>query len=709
MPRKTPTPSAARAAVGRLIADPARRSDAVRWGAAATVAALGIAAFVSTGDGPDVAVAADDDRLASIDVGLAPAARADLDAQDTAAVDRAFDRFLERLYTDDAAPTTRPAQVVEDVEEDGMLTSVDNPFASGEESVVVEASEASASASTEDVESSRASASTGSVESSGASASTGDVGTFEASASASTQDVKAPAALASTGDVKVPGASASIEVGVPAEPEGLVTTLLADEAEVEPEPTTEIVPTAAPAPAETPAAPTRILADGQIDDGGAIRVTVNDSRVVETTRPFYRVAIAKDQLATVQPISPTQLLVTAKQPGTTQIVFWDENDHAETLLLRSGADLRQVQGKLDELLPGEGVRVVDLGGKLGLTGTVSDLAVAERAGRVAGGYGEVENFLDLAGEQQVSLRIRFAEVSRTAGKEFGVNLGYQDPDDVSVIGSNVGQIGPFGFGENPDTGLLDRLRIPTQPGQAVQLFGLFGSGDDTFSVLVNALRDANLLRILADPELVVLSGEEGSFLAGGSYPVPIPQEEGIAIEYREFGVKLIYQPIVLGNGRIRMRLTTEVSDLDETIGVATGGVQVPGERIRSTTTTVELLEGQTLAISGLIRSRTVANKQAVPLLGDVPILGSLFRSVRYLREETELVVLITPRLAAALDEVPPAPGEQWQHPDDVELMLFGQLGGAAEVELPGDDHPRAGGPPRLQTGYTFIEPDPAGE
>ena len=192
--------------------------------------------------------------------------------------------------------------------------------------------------------------------------------------------------------------------------------------------------------------------------------------------------------------------------------------------------------------------------------------------------------------------------------------------------------------------------------------------------------------------------------------MPVPQEEGIAIDYRQFGIRLAYEPVVLGAGRIKMRLLSEVSDLDQTIGVNVGGVRVPGLRTRTTSTVVELRDGQTLAISGLIRSNAFASKSAVPLLGDVPILGALFRSTRYQRQETELVVLVTPRLVGALDSetLGPVPGEKWNHPNDVELMLFGQLGGDAGVSLP-DDADRDGSDDRargndleLRTRYAFT-------
>ena len=455
-----------------------------------------------------------------------------------------------------------------------------------------------------------------------------------------------------------------------------------------------------------------LVAAGQIVDG-RFAVVVNDSQIIRTNRPFSRVAIGRDDLAEVRPLGPTELLVTGKQTGTTQLVFWDDQRRSQSLVLQSAADLRQVQDKIDELMPDSEVRVVDIGGTIGLVGTARDVVEADMAERISKSYGPTENLLQMPGGQQIALRIRFAEVSRTAGKEFGVNFGFTDGAGT-VAGSNIGQITPLNFLRDVD-GNAAGLGIP-DPNTGAQLFGLGSLNGDPFAYYVNALRQSNLLRVLADPELVVLSGEQGEFLAGGEYPIPVPQEEGIAIEYREFGIRLAYEPVVLGDGRIRMKLISEVSDLDDTIALAIGGVRVPGLRTRNTATVVEMRDGQTLAISGLIRSNAIASKSVIPLLGDVPVLGALFRSTRYQRQETELVVLITPRLVAPLDPdvVPPAPGQTWSHPNDVELMLLGQLGGDAGVALPDDadaagrdDQARGASPaPGLRASYAFEQAKP---
>lgn len=461
-------------------------------------------------------------------------------------------------------------------------------------------------------------------------------------------------------------------------------------------------------------ADTSLIAPDQIEDD-QIRVTVNDSRIVRTSRPYTRVAIGRDDLADVRPLGAQELLVTAKRPGTTQVVFWDENDQSETVLLRSSADLRAIQERLDELIPGTQIRLVDLGGMVGVDGRARDADEAERAMTIVRSFAQPENLMEMAGGQQVALRIRFAEVTRTAGKEFGVNFGFTDSQGT-VAGSRIGQISPLAFFRDT-AGAVTGLGIP-DPNTGAQIFGLATNNGDPLAYYINALRESNLLRVLADPELIVASGEEGEFLAGGEYPIPVPQEEGIAIEYRDFGIRLAYSPVVLGDGRIRMQLRTEVSDLDDTIALSIGGTRVPGLRTRTTATTVEMRDGQSLAISGLLRSNITASKSAVPLLGDVPVVGALFRSVRYQREETELVVLITPRLVAPLDpdQVGPLPGETWEQPGDIDLFVFGQLGGDAGVSLPDDadvdgSDNRARGPNApvrrsLKTSYAFTPVEP---
>jgi len=202
---------------------------------------------------------------------------------------------------------------------------------------------------------------------------------------------------------------------------------------------------------------------------------------------------------------------------------------------------------------------------------------------------------------------------------------------------------------------------------------------------VQALRQNNLLRMLAEPNLIATSGQTASFLAGGEFPVPVTQGGGgaggvaVTVEYREFGVRLQFTPVVMGDGKIRLKVAPEVSDLDFTTAVRFNGFVIPGLTSRKVETTIDLGDGQTFAIAGLLNNSVTASKDVTPLLGDLPVVGVLFRSVRYQRKETELVVLVTPRLVDAMNpaQVPAVPGENWRHPSENELFWNRDLGGDA--------------------------------
>jgi pilus assembly protein CpaC len=215
----------------------------------------------------------------------------------------------------------------------------------------------------------------------------------------------------------------------------------------------------------------------------------------------------------------------------------------------------------------------------------------------------------------------------------------------------------------------------------VTIYGFGQIGNFSFEYFIAALRQNNLLRVLAEPNLMAMSGQEASFLAGGEFPVPVTQGGGqggvaVTVEYREFGVRLRMTPVVLGDGRIRVKVAPEVSDLDFTTAVTLNGFVIPGLTSRKVETSIELGEGQTFAIAGLLNNAVTSQKQVTPLLGDLPIVGTLFRSVRYQRKETELVVLVTPRLVAPMNpgEVPPLPGEKWHDPSEYELFMDRNIG-----------------------------------
>ncbi|MGH7178843.1 MAG: type II and III secretion system protein family protein [Tepidisphaeraceae bacterium] len=432
------------------------------------------------------------------------------------------------------------------------------------------------------------------------------------------------------------------------------------------------------------------LVSGGVGADGRIHLTLNKSTVITTRRPQKRISIGEPSIVDVNGISPTRILLTAKKIGSTQVIVWDEQDQSQSIDVIVSADVSGLREQIDRLFPGNRMEVSTTEETIILSGRVPSLTVAQQAEALASPYGKkVVNLLEVAGGQQVMLHVRVAEVSRTAITALGVNYAYASGSFFG--GSNLGQVNNTAFvpGEGSIVGAT-----PTPQGllltadQAISpLVTIYGGGqvgNFFLEYFLTALRDNNLLRVLAEPNLTAISGEEASFLAGGEFPVPIPQggsginNTTITIEYKEFGIRLKFVPIVLGDGRIRLKLAPEVSDLDFTTAVRFSGFVVPGLKTRRVSTTIELANGQSFAIAGLMNQDVTAVKQVVPLLGDLPIIGAMFRSVRYQRRETELVVLCTARLVSPLNpnEVPPLPGENWRHPTEAELFFNQDLGSA---------------------------------
>jgi pilus assembly protein CpaC len=277
----------------------------------------------------------------------------------------------------------------------------------------------------------------------------------------------------------------------------------------------------------------------------------------------------------------------------------------------------------------------------------------------------------VAGVQQVHVKVKVAEVSRTALRTLGVNALYTGSDFVG------GQfIGPEGGGPLNPVGIIPSDTIPISPG--VTVFGAFLEQD--FALFVQALAENQYLRILAEPDLVALSGEEASFLAGGEFPIPVVQggivgNTAITIEYKEFGVRLRFRPTVLGDGTIRMYVAPEVSELSDIGAVVIQGFRVPAISTRRAETTLELKSGQTFGMAGLLRETASGRSSRIPGFGDIPILGALFRSVRYSRGETELVVLVTASLVEPMSSEPPVPGQTHTEPNDWQFYGLGRLEG----------------------------------
>jgi pilus assembly protein CpaC len=435
-------------------------------------------------------------------------------------------------------------------------------------------------------------------------------------------------------------------------------------------------------------------------DGGLLNLMANKSTVVKTRVPYKNVSISQPEIADVNLVGPSDILLTGRKPGVTQLIIWDDDERTQVIDVKVGFDLQALQEQMHAILPDSKVEITSLNGTVALRGRVPTIKAAEQAMEVAAPYAQkVLNFLEVSGGQQVVLQIRFAEISRSASTNLG--FSFAGVDGTSIFGSVNGP------GGDPIGGLA--LHDPdTKINPAVTLFGAGKMHHTSFEYFIQALRRNNLLRVLAEPNLVVYSGAQGSFLAGGEFPVPIPQNSGggtaITVEYKQFGVRLDFMPVVLGDGRIRLKVTPEVSDLDFSRSVSFNGFVIPSVTKRTLTTEIELAEGQSFAVGGLLNNRVTANKDVTPLLGDLPIIGALFRSVRYERNETELVVLVTPRLVEAMNpaQVPALPGERWRYPSEGELLWNADLGGPRE-DL--DDSPpqSAGGrPARFRGQYGFT-------
>lgn len=429
-----------------------------------------------------------------------------------------------------------------------------------------------------------------------------------------------------------------------------------------------------------------------------LKLLINKSSVLETRTPYKRVSVGQPDIADVNVLGPGRLLVTGKRAGQTQVIVWDDRERAQVMDVSVQVDVKALGDQLDRMFPRVKPEVTANNGEIVLRGNVPSIEVAEQIAEVAKSYGGgVHNFLSISGGQQVVLQVKFAEVSRAATDALGINTGFTD--GKSFFGNNVGGINPFGTQVGP-SGVGQILSSPT-PGAGVTLFGQGLAGNTAFQYFIQALRANNLLRILAEPQLQAISGQEASFLAGGTIPIPVSEGgvgtgAAISIVEREYGVKLKFVPVVLGDGRIRLKVSPEVSDLDYANGVTLNGFVIPGLTQRKVTTTVELADGQSFAIAGLLNTSVATNKNVTPLLGDLPVIGPVFRTVKYSKKETEMVVMVTAHLVEAMNpaDVPLLPGERWRDPTENELFFKQDLGGPVSNGPRSSDLIPAGGKPK---------------
>lgn len=428
-----------------------------------------------------------------------------------------------------------------------------------------------------------------------------------------------------------------------------------------------------------------------------IQVSVGGSTVVRPPWPAKRVAVADPKVADIQVLSPNQVLVNGKSVGATDLFIWNGNEEVWEGRISVDMDQTAIRDELQRLFPKSRLEVRQSRDMLIVSGTLARAEQAEALHRYLDATGI--KYLDMtrvAGVQQVQIRVRVAEASRTAIKTLGINayFGGSSFFGGSTIGPDGGgPLVPINVGPAPNSPVgANAFQFNSTPNisNAVTLFAGVPAAD--LEVFVQALAENQYIRVLAEPSLVALSGQEASFLAGGEFPIPVVQASAsttaITIEYKEFGVRLRFKPTVLGDGTIRMNVAPEVSQLSTGPGsVQIQGFNIPALITRRAETTLEMGSGQTFAMAGLLNQTVEARSSKVPGLGDVPILGALFRSVRYKTGDTELVVLVTAELAepVSLAGIPPLPGDLHVPPNDWELYALGDIHGRIPPKIAATD------------------------
>ncbi len=408
----------------------------------------------------------------------------------------------------------------------------------------------------------------------------------------------------------------------------------------------------------------------EIEKPKKLQLVVGKSIILKAPTPVKRVSIADPDIAAIIFLPPNEIYITGKASGITNLTLWQNKKISVIYDLEVDYDISRLKQKLHDVLPLEKeIRVIATHASITLSGRISSAANLSQAMALAKAYapkGNVRNLLEVAGVHQVMLEVRVAEMSKNVVNKLGVNFSYARGGDLGL--SLLGGLAQLGELTNTTTSLL------VSP--AVNALFRFDKGSATWTGFVDALKEDGLVKILAEPTLIALSGQTANFLAGGEYPVPIPSEDGIAIEYKPFGVTLSFTPTVLSEDRISIKVAPEVSELDFSIALQIGGYTVPGLSTRKAETVVELADGQSFAIAGLLKETVRDSLSKFPLLGDIPVLGALFRSRSFQKNETELIIIVTPHLVKPLDSARQTlPTDFYIEPDDTEIYLLGLMQG----------------------------------
>ncbi|MCB9744418.1 MAG: pilus assembly protein N-terminal domain-containing protein [Alphaproteobacteria bacterium] len=423
-------------------------------------------------------------------------------------------------------------------------------------------------------------------------------------------------------------------------------------------------------------------------------VELGQSQIEQTPRNIHRVLISEDSIAELKILEQGQFQVRGLEVGTTDIWIWyvDDKEHPEVIEVTVHRDLSELIRRVGELVTeGPPPRVYPLEDRIVLEGPVPSLEALERIAAVAKVYDEdFVNLMSVKGDHQVQLEVTFAEVSRTATREMGLNILWGDQNGNAALGlTSAASSGDRGGTYHPNNSYANNTANPyliqsgnvnttgfiqTVGSGAFALTGVVANPVNLAAIL-SVLEQHQITKVLAEPTIVVLSGQQAEFLAGGEIPVPVAQNNNrITLEFKEYGVILVFVPTVLANGVIDMRVTVEVSEVDSSTGTRITGIEIPGFLVRKSSSHLRVNDGMTFAMAGLLSEQLRYNRAQVPLLGDIPVLGALFSYTQHIRDETELMIFVTPRLVRPMveDELPIPPGlTEDNNPSDFELFWLG--------------------------------------
>lgn len=402
--------------------------------------------------------------------------------------------------------------------------------------------------------------------------------------------------------------------------------------------------------------------------GERLEMIINTSRIITTDHKIPQVLVENETVVRAQPISANQVQISALRTGFTSLTVWDDKNQEFSIDVLVYGDARELENLLMTEFPDSTLRVRPLASSVVVSGYVPQVEMVGRIVKMAQDYyPNVINNITVGGVQQIMLHVKVMEVSRTKLRKMGFDWALFTGDD-GIIQNASGLIADYSL--VPGMG-----QVLSSGGENIA--GSIVDGGTSFFGFLEALRQYNMVKVLAEPTLVTVSGRAASFSSGGEFPILVPQSLGtVSVEYREFGTRVDFVPIVLGNGRVRLEVRPQVSEIDPSRSVTINNTTVPGLRTRWADTAVEMNTGQTLALAGLIQTQTEAENKGLPWLSDLPWVGAAFRRVEEQHNEIELLILVTPEFVSALDphEVPPCgPGQLTERPSDVDLYWRGYL------------------------------------